>query len=124
MKARTTSSARMLVRSIAMGVLLSMAFFYSIHVLGKWEVENYRPDPETTSSILLHNTCAVFGNAHTLRPNTDIPLMEEGINGMKLAASFMNFFDGHIIAMIITALLTGTIIFTLWSKMTKAKVVV
>ena len=101
----------MLARSIAMGVLLSMLFFYSIHVLGKWEIENYRPDPETTSTVLLHNKCAIFGDTHTLRPNTDISAMGNGIDGTKLGGSFMNFFDGHIVAMIILAFLLGGLIF-------------
>ena len=111
MKVQTESASRMLARSIAMGVLLSMLFFYSIHVLGKWEIENYRPDPETTSTVLLHNKCAIFGDTHTLRPNTDISAMGNGIDGTKLGGSFMNFFDGHIVAMVILSLLTGGVIF-------------
>ena len=111
MKVQTESASRMLARSIAMGVLLSMLFFYSIHVLGKWEIENYRPDPETTSTVLLHNKCAIFGDTHTLRPNTDISAMGNGIDGTKLGGSFMNFFDGHIVAMVILAFLLGGLIF-------------
>ena len=96
MTSKTESPARSIARSIAMGVLLSMLFFYGIHVLGEWKIKNYRPDAETTSTLLLHNTCAVFGNTHTLRPNTDIPTMSEGINGTKHGGAFMNFIDGHI----------------------------
>lgn len=111
MKVKTESTSRTLARSIAMGVLLSMLFFYSIHVLGKWEIENYRPDPETTSTVLLHNQCAVFGNTHTLRPNTDVSAMGKSMDGTKLAGSFMNFFDGHIVAMVILSLLLGGVFF-------------
>jgi hypothetical protein len=116
MKVQTESTSRRLARSVAMGVLLSMLFFYSIHVLGKWEIENYRPDPETTSSVLLHNQCAVFGNTHTLRPNTDISGMGNNIDGTKLGGSFMNFFDGHIVAMVILSLLLGGMIFAVRMK--------
>lgn len=105
------SASLSFIRSLAAGVLLSMLFMYAVHVFGTWSAENYRPDPETTSSILLHNTCAVFGKTHTLSPNTDISGMGQGINGTKLAASFMNFFDGHFPAMIIIALSLGIIIF-------------
>jgi len=111
MKIKTESASRSFARSVAMGVLLSMFFFYSIHVLGKWEIENYRPDPETTSSVLLHNQCAVLGDTHTLRPNTDVSAMGKSIEGTKLAASFMNFFDGHVVAMVILSLLLGGVIF-------------
>jgi hypothetical protein len=111
MKIKTESASRNLVRSIAMGVLLSMLFFYGIHVLGSWQIENYRPDPETTGTVLLHNKCAVLGSTHTLRPNTDISAMGDGIDGTKLGASFMNFFDGHVVAMIILSLLLGGLVF-------------
>jgi hypothetical protein len=112
MNIKTESASRSLARSLAMGVLLSMLFVYSVHVLGTWEIENYRPDPDTTSTVLLHNKCAVFGNTHTLRPNTDVSAMGEGIDGTKLSGSFMNFFDGHILAMVILSLLLGGLIFT------------
>ncbi len=111
MKIKPGSTSRTLVRSIAMGVILSMLFCYSVHVLGTWEIENYRPDPETTSTVLLHNKCAVFGKTHTLRPNTDISAMDESIDGTKLGGSFMNFFDGHIVAMVILSLVIGGVIF-------------
>lgn len=107
------SAALRFIRSLAAGVLLSMLFMYGVHIFGTWSAENYRPDPETTSSVLLHNTCAVFGKTHTLSPNTDISGMGPGIDGTKLAASFMNFFDGHIPGMIMIALLAGLIIFLL-----------
>jgi hypothetical protein len=111
MKIKSESTSRSLVRSVAMGILLSMLFFYSIHVFGTWRVENYRPDPETTSTVLLHNNCLIFDKTHTLRPNTDISKMDNSIDGTKLGGSFMNFFDGHISAMVIFSLLLGGIIF-------------
>ncbi len=113
MKIKTESTARSFARSIAMGVLLSMLFVYGVHVLGEWKIEYYRPDPETTSTVLLHNKCAVFGTIHTLRPNTDVSAMGEGIDGTKLSGSFMNFFDGHIVAMVILSLASGVLIFVL-----------
>lgn len=113
MKVKTESTARSLVRSIAMGVLLSLLLVYGVHVLGEWKIENYRPDPETTGTVLLHNKCVVFGTAHTLRPNTDVSAIGEGIDGTKLSGSFMNFIDGHIIAMVILALVLGGLIFLL-----------
>jgi len=111
MKVTTESIPLRFARSLAIGVLLSMLFFYGIHVFGEWKIENYRPDPETTSSVVLHNKCAIFGDTHTLRPNTDVSGMGEGIDGTKLAGSFMNFFDGHVIAMIIVSILLGGLIF-------------
>jgi hypothetical protein len=111
MKVNTESTARSLARSIAMGVLLSMLLVYGVHVLGEWKIENYRPDPETTSTVLLQNKCAIFGTTHTLRPNTDVSAMGEGIDGTKLSGSFMNFFDGHIVSMVILSLLMGGVIF-------------
>ena len=92
---------------MAMGVLLSMLFFYGVHVLGEWTVENYRPHSQTTFTVLLHNTCAVFGDTHTLRPNTNISAIGNGIDTTKLTGSFMNFIDGHVFAMAILSLLAG-----------------
>lgn len=111
MKIKTESASRSLARSIAIGVLLSILFFYGIHVFGTWEIENYRPDSQTTSTILLHNKCAVFGNTHTLRPNTDISAIGDGIDGTKLSGSFMNFTDGHVVAMVILSLPVGAAVF-------------
>jgi hypothetical protein len=105
------STSRTLARSLAIGILLSMLFFYGIHVFGTWRVENYRSDPETTSTVLLLNNCLFFDKTHTLRPNTDISKMDSSIDGTKLSASFMNFFDGHISAMVILSPLLGGIIF-------------
>ena len=113
MKIKTESTTRSLVRSVAMGVLLSMLLVYGVHVLGEWKIENFRPDPETTSTVLLHNKCAVFGTTHTLRPNTDVSSMGKGIDGTKLSGSFMNFFDGHIVAIVILSLASGVMIFIL-----------
>ena len=107
MKKNGESSALKFVRSIAMGVLISMLLFYGAHVFGSWTVENYRPDPETTSTILLHNKCAVIGSTHTLRPNTDISGLGEGIDGTKLSGSFMNFFDGHVPGILGLSILLG-----------------
>lgn len=108
-------------RSLAIGVLFSMAFFYCIHLLGKWKVEEYRPDPETTSSLLLINTCAILGDTHTLRPGSPVDNTGNGISGIKLAASFMNFFDGHIVGLIILALVVGVGIFFLRNSGKKNK---
>jgi len=116
MKTKTGSPALRFVRSVAAGVIISMLFFYGVHVLGKWSVEDYRPDPETTGTILLKNTCAVFGNTHVLRPNTAIGSIGEGIDGARLSGSFMNFTDGHIPAMAALALLLGTLIFILRNR--------
>lgn len=90
-------------RSVGAGLLISMIFYYAIHVFGKWQVENYRPGPETTATILLHNQCAIVNSHHTLRPAAGKGTVGDGISGMKLAASFMLFFDGHIMDMIILA---------------------
>ncbi|MEO6638450.1 MAG: hypothetical protein ABIN25_09240 [Ginsengibacter sp.] len=111
MKAKSESTPLRFTRCVAMGVILSMLLFYSAHVFGTWAVEEYFPRPETTGTILLHNTCVVLGNTHTLRPNTDVSGLGAGIDGTKLSASLMNFLDGHIIGIIILALLLGTIIF-------------
>lgn len=119
MDIKSESPTRTFVRSLAMGILLSMLFFYGIHVFGTWRVENYRPDPETTSTVLLHNTCIIFNKTHTLRPNTDISKMDKSIDGTKLGASFMNFFDGHIGAMILLAILLGAIIFVFRNRIKK-----
>ncbi|MEO6229906.1 MAG: hypothetical protein ABJB11_12135 [Ferruginibacter sp.] len=111
MKKKPESTALRFARSLSMGVILSMILFYSAHVFGTWTVEEYFPRPETTSTILLHNKCAIIGSTHTLRPNTDISGLGEGINGTKLSGSFMNFSDGHIMGMIILALVSGIVIF-------------
>jgi len=111
MKAKTESTILQFTRSLAMGVILSMLLFYSAHVFGTWTVEEFFPRPETTSTILLHNKCLLLAKTHTLRPNTDISGLGEGIDGTKLGGSFVNFFDGHIMGMIILALILGIIIF-------------
>jgi len=121
MKPKTESTSLRFVRSLAMGVLLSMVFFYCIHVFGTWKIENYRPDPETTSTVLLHNNCLIFDRTHTLRPNTDISKMDDSIDGTKLAGSFMIFFDGHIGAIVIFSLLSGGVIFVLRNLIKKTR---
>lgn len=113
MKKKPESTAVRFTRCVAMGVILSMLLFYSVHVFGTWTIEEYFPRPETTSTILLHNKCAVLGNTHTLRPNTNIAGLGDGINGTKLSGSFMNFSDGHILGMIFLAFLSGMVIFSL-----------
>jgi hypothetical protein len=120
MKIKTAFTGQSLARSIAMGVLISMVFFYGIHVLGTWQLENYRPNDQTTYTMLLHNTCAIFGDTHTLRPNTGITVISDGINGTKLSGSFMNFTDGHIIAMAILALLLGAVVLAIRIKISKS----
>jgi hypothetical protein len=113
MTIKTESAPLRFIRSLAAGVLLSMIFFYCIHVFGTWRVDSYRPDPETTSTVQLHNTCAVFDKTHILNPNTDVSKMGEGVDGTKLGAAFMNFWDGHVIGMIICAVAIGVLIFLL-----------
>lgn len=111
MKKNTESASLRFARSLAQGVILNMLFFYSVHLFGSWTVENYRPHPETTYTILLKNRCALFGKIHTLRPNTDVSGIGNGINATKLSGSFMNFSDGHVSGMVILAFLSGSIIF-------------
>lgn len=113
MAAKTESSTLRFIRSLALGVLLSMVLTYAAHVLGAWTIENYRPDADTTSTVLLHNKCAVFGDAHTLRPNTDVSAMGSGLDGTKLGGSFLIFFEGHLLAMAGLALLLGGAVFAL-----------
>lgn len=119
MKIETESTSRTAARSFAMGVLLSMVFVYAAHVLGIWEVENYRPDSQTTMTVLLHNKCAVFGKTHTLRPNTGISDLDDSIGGTRLSGSFMNFTDGHIVALIILSILFGGLIFAIRNAIKK-----
>ena len=116
MKTKSESTSLTIARSIAMGVLMTLLFFYVIHVFGEWQVENYSPDPDTTGTVLLHNKCAIFGSTHTLRPNTDVSNIAKGIDGIKLSGSFMNFTDGHVGAMIIVSLLLSIPVFILRSR--------
>ena len=111
MKNKIESPSLRLIRSLAMGVILSMVLFYSAHVFGTWTVEEYFPRPETTSTIVLHNTCAILGKTHTLRPNTDVSGLGEAIDGTKLSGSFMNFSQGHIPDMLGLAAILGILIF-------------
>lgn len=110
------SSSPNIRRSVGMGILLSMCFFYAIHVLGEWKLENYQPDPETTSSRVLYNQCSIIGTEHSLNPGNDTSTNLNGLTGIKFAASFMNFFDGHILQMIIAAILFSAGIFLLSGK--------
>ena len=120
MTTKTQSPTLLFVRSLALGVLLSMAFMYAVHVWGTWTVENYRPDDQTTYTVLLHNRCAVFGDTHTLRPNTDISAMSAGVNGTKLGGSFLLFSEGHILAMALIAFVLGGAVFILRRGKTRA----
>ena len=89
-----------------------MISFYAIHVFGKWALENYRRNEDTTAELLLHNSCLILEQAHTLRPNNGVPDIGEGIKGEKLAGSCMNFADGHITGMILLSfLLAGILLF-------------
>ena len=110
MTTKPAAATRTFVRSLATGILLSMLASYLLHVFGEWKLENYRPDPDTTSSLIVYNTCAAFGDQHILRPN-NISSMSDGVDEMKFTGSFMNFFDGHIPAMILLSLVFGGIIF-------------
>lgn len=116
MNTKPESPSVRFVRSLALGVILSMLLFYSAHVFGTWTVEEYFPRPETTSAILLQNTCAILGKTHTLRPNTDVSGLGEAIDGTKLSGSFMNFLDGHIFSMTVTAAILGILIFMILNK--------
>jgi hypothetical protein len=98
-----------------------MLVTYAIHVLGTWEVKNYRPDSQTTSTVILYNQCAILGTTHTLRPNTGISAISDGIDGTKLGGSFMNFFDGHLVAMVLLALLLGAGIFAIRQQVKRAR---
>ena len=119
MATKPESTARNLTRSLAMGVLLSMLFTYALHVFGKWDVEFFRPDAQTTSSVILYNKCVFFGATHVLRPNTGITAMSDGVDPTKLEASFMNFTGGHVTAMLLTAVVFGLIIFTVRKSLAK-----
>lgn len=88
-----------------------MVLFYALHLFGKWEVQNYRPDADTTYTVLLYNTCAVLHTTHTLRPNTDVSSLGDGTNGTKLGGSFMDFWNGHIVAILIFSLVMGLAFF-------------
>ncbi|MES2772570.1 MAG: hypothetical protein V4722_00205 [Bacteroidota bacterium] len=113
METKTNVTSRSIIRSLAAGALFTMLFFYGIHVFGSWEVGSYRPDPETTSTVVIHNKCALFGSSHKLTPADGASTISDGIDGMKLGASFINFFDGHIAAMIVMSILLGAGIFGL-----------
>ena len=117
------SILRSFTRSIGMSVLLTMVVFYAIHVFGSWRVENYRPHPDTTFTVLLHNNCLLFDKTHTLRPNTDISKMDNSSDGTKWAGSFMIFFEGHIGGMVILSLVLAVVIFALRRMILKNRLV-
>ena len=120
MATKPGSVSSSLVRSLAMGVLLSLLVTYLLHVFGDRRLQQYRPDPDTTSSLILYNKCAVFGRVHTLRPNYEISSISDGVDRTKLFGSFMNFSDGHIVAMVVLALVLGMGIFALRRMIQKA----
>lgn len=111
MATKTVSTPVVFIRSLALGLLLSILAVYAVHVLGNWKVEAYRPDADTTYSVVLHNHCLLFETEHTLRPNTAIPPMDGGINGTKLGGSFLIFSEGHIPAILLMAFALGGIVF-------------
>ena len=111
MATNNTNTTRLLARFLATGILLSMITVYLLHFFGTWESGNYRPDPETTSSVIVYNKCAVLGDTHILRPTTSPT--EENTNELKFAGSFMNFFDGHILLMIVTGVVFAVILFAI-----------
>lgn len=104
MPTSTTYAPRQVIRLLATGVLLSIVSFYLLHFFGTWNAGIDRPDAETTSSVLVYNKCAVLGDVHILRPAASSS-NKEALDDIKAAGSFMNFFDGHIVAMIALGLL-------------------
>lgn len=99
------------VRALATGALSSIAVTYLLHVFGEWKFENYRPDPQTTTWPTFYNTCAVLNDTHILRPASALSSPGDGIDGTKLAGSFMNFFDGHIVFISALSLVFGILAF-------------
>ena len=102
MATSNTNSTRLLARFFAGGMLLSMVAVYLLHYFGTWEQGTERPDPETTSSVIVMNKCAVLGDVHILRPGSSLTT-NDNTKKLKLGASFMNFFDGHIVMIIVIA---------------------
>lgn len=47
--------------------------------------------------------------------------MGDGVNGTKLTGSFMNFTDGHIVAMAILSFVSGLIIFVIRNSIRKSR---
>jgi hypothetical protein len=112
MSTKNTNTTRLLARFFAGGILLSMVTFYLLHFFGTWEWGTERPDAETTSSVIVANNCAVLGDTHILRPGTSLTTNESS-KQLKLAGSFMNFFDGHIVMMIVFAFVLALIMFVI-----------
>lgn len=111
-----TNNTQLFIRSAALGVLVSMLSFYLLYVLGKWSMQNQRPDPGTTASLVIYNTCAVLEHTHQLRPADKKATLTDGVDALKLAVSLMIFLDGHIVALIIFAIVSGVILFLLRRK--------
>ena len=107
------SSTRSLVRMMTTGVLLSMVTMFFLHYFGSWEAHNFRPDPETTSSVVLYNKCAVLGHMHVLRPGGATSAATIIVDELKFSGSFMNFSDGHVVAMILLAVLFSVVLFAI-----------
>ena len=113
MATKPESTSRNLLRSLSMGVLLSMLLTYGLHVFGKWDIEFFRPDAQTSTSVILYNKCVFFGATHVLRPNTGITAMSDGVDPTKMEAGFITFTEGHITAMLLIAVVLGLIIFAI-----------
>ncbi|RYZ26916.1 MAG: hypothetical protein EOO10_14225 [Chitinophagaceae bacterium] len=109
MATKNTMTPRLLLRFFAGGILLGMITVYLLHFLGTWEVGSERPDSETTSTVIVTNQCAVLGDTHILRPTSSLTT-NKSVRELKFAGSFMNFFDGHIVAMVLIASVVATII--------------
>lgn len=110
MTTANTTTPRLIARFFAAGILLSMITVYLLHFFGTWEVAVERPDPETTSSVIVTNKCAVLGHTHILRPSGSLT-GKEITRELKFAGSFMNFFEGHILVMIIIATALAAMMF-------------
>lgn len=110
MATKNTTTARLHVRFFAGGVLLSMIIVYLLHYLGTWEVGTERLDAETTGSVIVTNNCAMLGDTHLLRPGSSFG-SNPNTSELKLAGSFMNFFDGHIVVMIVIAFALALLMF-------------
>gem|GEM_PF-2673503 len=110
MLTKNTNTSRQFARFFAAGILLSMITVYLLHFFGSWESGVERRDVETTSSVIVTNKCAVLGDTHILRPSSSSSTTESN-RELKFAGSFMNFFDGHILVMIIVAAALAAIMF-------------
>jgi len=113
MNIQHVSNPVLYMRSVAIGVLVSLVLFYAIHLFGSWTSAFYQPDPETTGNQVLYNKCAILGKTHNLHPGTENYRIGSGVDSTKAAGSFLIFFEGHILAMLIFSLFLGALIFLL-----------